>query len=107
MTTPTMRELVIARRSLGVNCQATKTQIRQAFKARALILHPDMRMVSKRHPAKDIRRSFATLVAAYQLLRRYVSPVQKNRYNGYLKKARLGYALARLEDLNHKFEWER
>jgi DnaJ-class molecular chaperone len=101
-----VRLLAIARRSLGVNCWATKTDIKRAFRQRALILHPDTAVPYPGRKARTVCEMFTTLVKSYQLLTRFTSPAQRNRFNGARKKAKLGYAIARLEDVSYKFDWQ-
>ncbi len=75
-----LSQLRASRLILGVNCAASKTDIKRAFKAKALTLHPDLwhtQKVNKTH----IYHKWARLVNAYQLLRNYDSPAQRAKYN--------------------------
>lgn len=104
---PGLKQLRDARKILGVNCQATKVQIKRAFKQKALLKHPDHVKPRVNLPPSQIRTQFSNLVKSYKLLMEYTSPAQKNRYNGARDKARLRFALARIEDVSHKFHWQK
>lgn len=75
-----LQQLSKSRKALGINCTASKTEIRKAFHAKAKLLHPDrwQHVDNKAHAYSK----WYTLVKAYNLLKSYDSPVQKARYKG-------------------------
>jgi hypothetical protein len=90
---------------LGITAQASAEEIKRAYRARALQLHPD------RNPAPDAQEKFIALTEAYEYViaekngdfRKYVSPVQaaeqaaQQRREEALRKAR-EYARMRYEE---------
>ena len=62
---------------IGISPDATTAQIRSAFRARALLCHPDRRTPYDA-PAASSAGSFTELVAAYELL---VDPIRRAQYD--------------------------
>lgn len=84
MSNPTLHQLMTARNALGVDCQASKTDIQRAFRAKVKTLHPDHCMhlsLKQRNAAVD---RLATVIQSYRLLRNYDSPAQKDRLRYHL-----------------------
>lgn len=81
-------ELRVARKILGVNCHASKTEIKTAFRKKAVQSHPD-RYQGKDKPFR-VREKWNNLINAYRLLMSYESPAQRNRYSGYVRSAKVG-----------------
>ena len=63
-----------ARLVLGTNSASTYTEIKQAFRKKALELHPD------RNPSPNAASRFSTLVESYRCLMDYRSYAQRMRY---------------------------
>lgn len=75
----TLPQLRASRKSLGVNCAATKSEIRAAFLRKALKDHPDKWFNASRIKQLMAHRRWCTAVKAYNLLKKYESPYQKSR----------------------------
>lgn len=70
------------RQILGINCHASKTEIRQAFLAKAKQWHPD-KWDGKGYRSFVYQRWFK-LEEAYRVLMNFDSPAQRRRYvNGH------------------------
>lgn len=105
---PAVHPMVLlgARKTLKVNSQATKTQIKRAYRREIMLCHPDFHVHStfiERYKMKD---HWHRVQKAYFILINYDSPAQKVRYTGAYSKGRRSRALARLNDVNHKFGWQ-
>ena len=72
-----------ARVLLGTNASSTYTQIKQAFRAKAMTTHPDR----NRHP--NACAQFARLLDAYNLLMNHRTCFQRERYK--VKNGRGGF----------------
>lgn len=70
-----MIQLMSARRVLGVNCWASKRDIRRAAIQKAQLLQPAL-IAGPKRKMKDASDRLATILNAYKLLKNFDSPAQ-------------------------------
>lgn len=95
-----------ARRTLKLNSQATKTQIKQAYRREIMRCHPDFHVHSTFIERDRMKDHWNRVQKAYFILINYDSPAQKIRYTGAYSVARRSRALARLGDVRCYFPWQ-
>jgi hypothetical protein len=68
-----------ARVTLGVDCTASKKDIRRAFLAKSFDVHPDRSHHLPPSKRKKLEARFIVLLKAYDVLRKYDSPLQREK----------------------------